>query len=132
FKPPAVFNDTTVQKSIARTRRLERGFLTESAVKIVLEESLRTTLGSMTDPYELANLVAVPCVPQTFGTSILVGTMAGIASYYSNRNVIRANLTCMLSAFLAYIPIYMSCRSNLGQRQFIRKTLELDSMKGKA
>ncbi|KAK9240948.1 hypothetical protein V1525DRAFT_394364 [Lipomyces kononenkoae] len=128
FQRPSWMDDERVQEKVKHSRRLDRGFINESIVKIVLQESMK----GMFSPYEVVNIFLVPCIRECLVSSLSVASVAGAISWVSSRNIRRSNLIFLTSAMFVSIPSYFACKRRLGQTEVLRSAADLARAKEQA
>ncbi|KAK9370254.1 hypothetical protein V1509DRAFT_617216 [Lipomyces kononenkoae] len=128
FHRPSWMDDEKVQEKVKHTRRLDRGFVNESILKIVLQESLK----GMFSPYEIVNIFLVPCIRECVVSSLSVASVAGAISWVSSRKIRRSNLIFLTSAMFVSFPSYFACKRRLGQTEVLRSASDLAKAKEQA
>ncbi|KAJ8102214.1 hypothetical protein POJ06DRAFT_79537 [Lipomyces tetrasporus] len=128
FQRPSWMDDEAVQEKVKLARRLDRGFINESIVKIVIQESMK----GMFEPYEMVNIFSVPCIRECVVSSLSVASIAGAISWVSSRNIRRSNLIFLTSAMFVSIPSYFACKRRLGQLEVLRSAADLARAKEQA
>ncbi|KAK9492219.1 hypothetical protein V1508DRAFT_419641 [Lipomyces doorenjongii] len=128
FHRPSWMDDENVQDKVRHARRLDRGFINESIVKIVFQESMK----GMFNPYEMVNIFLVPCIRECVVSSLSVASVAGAISWVSSRNIRRSNLIFLTSAMFVSFPSYFACKRRLGQLEVLRSAADLARAKEQA
>ncbi|KAK9460838.1 uncharacterized protein V1516DRAFT_677795 [Lipomyces oligophaga] len=128
YQPPMIFREKLVQERVHEAIELQRGYYLKSNNEFVWM-LLKGAMKDMFTPYEIVNMLSVPCLANTFAVSLSATTAIASVTWLTERNPLRAQKYAALALMIVPFPAFYLCKKRLGQSRWTSGLAEVMSSK---